>query len=416
MAGGSAAVPAGSVREEWRRGGPTVAASFTGMMLSSAVVTSVGVYMTPLQAEFGWPRAAIASAVAIVTFFGALSAPLVGLLIERVGLRKLGIVGCIATPAAFALIAASGGSIYQFWLTYALIAMAHAIASPLIWVTGVSRIFSRARGTALAVVLMGSSAMGALHPMLATLGLSAIGWRLTILATALVLLLLTLSMTLAFFRPPEEMSTPAGRAEAPAVPKLKLGELLQSWLFVRVLLATFLGCMTMLSLVIHCIPLLIGRGYTPFEASTGMSVVAGTSLVVKIGIGYFVDRTNIARLSAGLMALTAVPVILLQVAVPGEIWWLVVIGASLGVASSAELDILANIVAKYFGMANFTEVYSFVFGAFQLALGVGPILLGLTYDITRSYDFGLKVMLGLIAVSSLLFLTLGPPRAEDTAH
>jgi len=51
-------------------------------------VFAFGVFMKPLEAQFGWSRASLSSATALCGLFSAVSLPLVGLLIDRVGVRR----------------------------------------------------------------------------------------------------------------------------------------------------------------------------------------------------------------------------------------------------------------------------------------------------------------------------------------
>src|SRR6266403_4767834 len=70
-------------------------------------VFAFGVFIKPLEAEFGWSRASISAGLSLCGLFSALALPLVGGLMDRYGVRRpLLIAVCL-----FALnIAAIGGT------------------------------------------------------------------------------------------------------------------------------------------------------------------------------------------------------------------------------------------------------------------------------------------------------------------
>jgi hypothetical protein len=90
-----------------------------------------------------------------------------------------------------------------------------------------------------------------------------------------------------------------------------------------------------------------------------------------------------------------------------------VAAALLGLLIGAELDLMAYMVSRYFGLRAFGEIYSYVYAAYVLGSGIGPLLMGVGFDATGSYNLAL----GGLAISTLiaagLISRLGPYRVWE---
>ena len=79
----------------------------------------------------------------------------------------------------------------------------------------------------------------------------------------------------------------------------------------------------------------------------------------------------------------------------------------IGLAAGAELDLLAFLAARYFGLANYARIYALFYAALAVAGGFAPLLFAEVYDAFDSYDLAFYVGAGLFAFGSLIMLTLG---------
>lgn len=91
------------------------------------------------------------------------------------------------------------------------------------------------------------------------------------------------------------------------------------------------------------------------------------------------------------------------------------IGAFLvGLGLGAEVDIIAYLASRYFGLRSFAEIYSLVFGAFALAGAFGPLMMGAGFDYTGSYRAPLVAFFAATLVAAALMTRLGPYRYHAT--
>src|SRR5438093_1497127 len=97
-----------------------VAITFATGLVSAGIRSAPGVFINPLEGEFGWNRAAIAGAVSISLVLFGLAAPISGRLIDRVGPRviMLGSMGLLAVGVAGTIFMSS---IWQFDLLWGVV-------------------------------------------------------------------------------------------------------------------------------------------------------------------------------------------------------------------------------------------------------------------------------------------------------
>jgi cyanate permease len=85
-----------------------------------------------------------------------------------------------------------------------------------------------------------------------------------------------------------------------------------------------------------------------------------------------------------------------------------VIGFSVG----AEVDLIGYLVARYFGMHAYGQIYGRQYAGFLIATGLGPVIFGAIRDASNSYTPSLCVAAVFILASVTLFAKL--PRFQPT--
>jgi MFS family permease len=162
---------------EWRAHWPLVLAATVGMSFHSVMSHGLGLFMGPLQNEFGWSRGQISLGLTIAAMLSLPLSPIVGAMVDRWGSRRLALPGVILSAGAIALFSTLSGSVAQWlslWLGYALVAM---LLKTTIWSAAVSSTFNASRGLALAFALSGTAIAQVLVPPLAQYLIADFGWR-----------------------------------------------------------------------------------------------------------------------------------------------------------------------------------------------------------------------------------------------
>src|ERR1700761_4995333 len=112
-----------------------------------------GVLVGPITAEFGWPKATLASAVLAAHITGGLAIPFVGGLIDRFGVRRIALPAIWGFALALAGIALLPPIPVFFVIAYAVLGLIGAGHSTLIYARAVSTWFEKRRGLALGISL-----------------------------------------------------------------------------------------------------------------------------------------------------------------------------------------------------------------------------------------------------------------------
>src|SRR5437016_1885055 len=163
---------------------------FLTTLTSAGVRSSPSVLIHPLEAEFGWSRALIASAISMNLLLFGIAAPISGWLIDRFGPRK-GMLGSLML-----LIVGVSGTIamnqfWQFFLVWGVIVGlgAGGVGSVLTATVG-SRWFVAKRGPALGILGSASSTGQLIFIPLFMVMITNAGWRLGSMILIIVALIL----------------------------------------------------------------------------------------------------------------------------------------------------------------------------------------------------------------------------------
>jgi MFS family permease len=108
---------------EFRRGWKVVLAASLGVGtgLSPLPFYTIGVFVRPLSAEFGWTVDQILVALIVTTLSVLVTSPIVGILTDRYGVRRIALGSTGAFGLCFILFAFNPGSLPLFYANYALL-------------------------------------------------------------------------------------------------------------------------------------------------------------------------------------------------------------------------------------------------------------------------------------------------------
>ena len=385
-------------------------AAFFGTGLAGVYAYSMGAMIAPLEAEFGWERARITSGFFIVSVFSVLFSMVMGMIIDRVGPRRLAIAGVVIYCTALALLSQASDSI-PLWLgLWSLIALGIMFIKPTVWVAAISSLFTASRGLALAVVLSSTGFVSFLLPMVTVLLVDVLGWRMTFVALGAGSFVIVMPLVLLFFTSAKDRTRSAPPAEAgPAgaiLTGLTLKEGLTSRSFIFMGIGGFLFTLASVGLTLNIIPILTAEGLSRELAAATAGAVGLSQIVGRLAGGYLLDRFN-ARMVAGVSV--ALPIATCLLLLFGGGWGSALVAVIfLGLATGAEMDAIAYLSARCFGLRNFAALFGAFMGVITLGFGTGPIIANAVYDQTGSYDMVLWSIMPIVAIASLLFLTIGP--------
>jgi predicted MFS family arabinose efflux permease len=407
------AIPApGGAAQEWRRSWTVVLAGALGFALASVTIYSLGPFIVPLEQEFGWSRAQIASGMTLYSILGIVLTPVAGILIDRLGARRVGLFGIITYGFTFCLLALATGSLMLWLALWFLLSFASAAMKPTTWTAGVSSVFDKGRGLAISVMLCGAALSSTLTPIYATWLIDTYGWRTAYVAmmgtfVAVVFPVVYLFFTSAVDRVRMADNSGAMNAEPAAVlAGLDWREGLLSWKFARLGGAAFVTTLVIISFVSNLIPIFSAAGISRGQAA-GLAGLVGISTVVgRLVGGYLLDRIN-GAIVGGVSLIVPIFSSLLILAFPGSVPVASAAVLILGLSLGAELDCVAYLTTRHFGMKAFGTIFGVISGILAFATGLGPFLVNLGYDLTGGYTITLQAYVPLSLLASALFFSLG---------
>lgn len=398
-----------TARNEWRRNWGVVLAGLFGVGLTSTHVYSIGPFIAPLEAEFGWARAQISAGVGVSTFIAAVLSPFLGMAIDKWGPRRIALPGVFIFCSATALLSLATKNVWIWWSLWILVAMGGLLIKPPVWTAAVTSLFERGRGLALAVTLCGTGLASTIMPNVATWLIDSHGWRTAYMLMALMLLVVTFPIFYIFLNSAADQKR-RGSAES-AHQFVAVGatvrEALLSMRFVKLTVAGFVFTTGAIGITSNMVPILTSMHLNRAEAAAVAGLAGLTSVIGRLSTGFIIDRYNGNIVGGVVVLFPMITCALLLLADGGSTEFVIPAAVVLGLALGAELDVIAYLTARHFGTARYGTIFGTVSSVWALAVTVGPTLANYMYDRTGSYSPALWTFLPLFAIASICLLTLG---------
>jgi MFS family permease len=384
-----------------------VFATICGLIVGGGAINvfAFAVFLKPITAELGLGRAQFSSALTLHAMLAALSCPLIGILVDQWGARRIMIPGLIVyalATASYALIQASPFAVT--YLLFAITGIVGGVGTPVPYATVINKWFDRQRGLALGIGIAGVGVGVAVVPQLAGVLIAAFGWRAAYLGLAAAVLVIAFVPVAVFLREPPQANR-SGDVIAAALPGVLAAEAFRSGLFWALAIAFFLDVIAINGALTHIVALLTDRGVTVQAATATLSGTGIALIFGRILSGWCLDRLWGPYVAVAFFVL---PMIGIAILASGAAGFLPFIGAvALGLGIGAEVDLMAFFCNRYFGQRNYAKIYGTMFGIFAVGVGIGSTLSGASFDLFRSYVPIFLVYEVMLAISCAIFLRLG---------
>jgi MFS family permease len=400
-------------QEYSRRALNTAAACAIGMMVS-VVPFHIGtfpLFLGPVSAEFGWGRAAFALSVNISGICAALAAPFVGRMVDRLGARRVLLPAIVLYALATMAQSQLTASKPQFYATYCLLGVSEAIAGPVAFSHLISSTFQMRRGLFLALVIGAAPTISIMCMAPVThLLIDHYGWRHTYTILGAIILFIGFPAIALLLRDPLRSAAPQARvpgsASASSLPGRTVPQVFATVTFWLILVALVIHSLVVGGVRAHTVALFTDRGISAGIATLAISTFALAGLIGNVSSGFLLDRVNSARVALPFFAAALLGLLILHHAV-GTVTALAGI-AILGFGIGAESGVGPYFFSRYFGIRSFGTIYGCLVSLLAISSGVGPFLLGRSFDRFGSYGHALGVSEIGLAVGIVLVMLLGP--------
>lgn len=390
--------PASQLDQAWH----IVAFGFIISMLSAGVRFSVGPFMSPILADFGFSRTFMSGVVAMGMLLYGFGMPVAGRLADRWGTQVVLAGGGVLLSASLALTAWTR-SPAMFAFAFGLVAsLGFAAASQVVMSPAVSRAFDRHRGLAMTALAAGSmGGIAVMTPLSAAL-VQALGWRNTYFMFAGLFLVLIVPGALLFMKAPAPaaggyVGTVAPRPQAPG----------RSWraaLYTRsfwFLFFSFFGCgFSMNLLSAHGVPMLEHHGYTKMTAAYGIGLIGLVSIFGSIAMGAASDRLGRRSFLALIYVVRGLGFLGLMYV--GYEWELYAVGAVGGLVWAGSSALTSAITADLYGVESVGTLFGVIYVGHQIGASVGAYLGGWGFQTFGTYSLAFGAAAALLFVSAWL--------------
>jgi MFS family permease len=369
-----------------------------GLGTTGLMFYSFGQFVGPLSTIFHGSRGAVSGGMLSYSFGTILIYPFIGRAVDRFGARAVALLSQIGLALGLLLISAVPADIRLFYAAFFVMSWLGAGTSPIVWTRSVARAFVLRRGLALGITLSGTGLAAILAPQLVGSMVHDFGWRAAFRSLAAAEIVIGLPVTFTFLREPEAKSATI----SPPLTGISTQEALRSAAFWQLTGAYVLIATSVAGLIVHLPVMLLDIGYSHDSIAFmlgffGYGVIAG-----RILLGLLMDRLPAGLAGAGFIMSAALSCALL--AAHTAVFAAVLL---VGVCAGAEVDLLAFLTSRLFGLRHYAQIYGWLLSVFVLGAGLGPVVAGAIHDEFGTYVAALRVFAAASTGAALLIASLG---------
>lgn len=392
------------------------------LIMSAMIAGSVsfGFFMDPVTSDLGFSRGSFSLYFSLVTIVGAISLPIYGRVVPKVGVRKVVIVGGLWTGIAMACFSLCN-SLPMFYVVACAVGLGFFgcsyISAPVIVDTWFKKKNGAVMGAAAACGGLVGVVLGFLFPQI----ILAIGWRAGYIAQGAMVALLTVPAGLFLLRstPQEVGMVPYGAEEAADESAIvddeggmSAGQAMKSPKLWAAILAFLMFTITV-SVTQHLAAYFVSIGFDQAMAGIFMSIISAGIIITNFAAGGISDKIGLVKTIILCSILYAASFLLLPVAGMG--FALICVALFFMSLGNAYTSIIAPVVTSVaFGKKNYAAIWGIISMACVLGQAIGTPLWGVSFDMTGGYQFGMIVaaVLNLIGMF-LLLITVKVKTAKE---
>ncbi len=378
-----------------------VAVAFGLQTLAFGGVGSVGVFLKPLTAEFGWSRGEVSAGYSALALSAAVFGILWGWLADRKGGRNIALFGVLMMGISFFALSWTGSLWYYYLMYFAFGALGNSAVGTPIYAT-VGYWFTRNQGLAIGVMAAGGAFGQAVVPFAARLLITAWDWQTAYAVIGIAFLVTGIPLALLVRDPPSRVAAtqpgaatppPAAEPDPPAPPALVLPFLSA---------AAFFCCICMSVPIVHTVALVSDRGIAPEAAASVLLVLMIAGIGGRVLGGRLADM--LGPLNGWMLMSFGQTILVFAFPFVEGLWATWILAAIFGVVYSGDMSSIivtarmmlpARIAARSLGIVVF-------FG--WLGMGTGAWGGGAIFDIAGDYVWSYAVAAGGGIVNLLILM------------
>ncbi|MFC1989873.1 MFS transporter [Chloroflexota bacterium] len=399
------------------------------LVIAGGLINAVGigiahqcftVFFLPVKRDLGLSSAAVSLVYGASRLEGGAEGPLVGYLIDRLGPRKIILVGATLTGIGFLLLSRVD-SFVTFLLAYVLVISLGANAGFYHPVSAaVNSWFIRYRAVTFAIISASISFGGmVMAPVLSYIILNY-SWRTAAVIAGFIILIVSLPLAMLIHRSPEERGLlPDGKPPPSKVTEqtsaaertasevdFTVKEALRTFAYWLLTLCISVRILVTMALTAHFVPILVWKGMSEATAAYLLSLFYFGSILVMLVMGWIGDRWK-KPFMCSLAMLTTFGCILVVVFGQTTIaLYFFPIGLAIAMGS---VPLNWSLIGDFFGRRSYATLRGIMGVSYGTATFLSPIYAGWIFDRTGSYTMVLISFSVILLLGAILFAVLRRP-------
>ncbi len=414
--------------------------SFMLTLMSLTVFQGLGIMLVALERRYYWSRTALSGAFSLARVEGAILGPIEGVLVDRMGTRRMVLIGYTMMGLGFiwlSQIDALGSlgllralpsvsldeRLMHFYGAYMFISLGTGLGGWLALIAMVNNWFNRRRSLAMASSMSGIHLGGLLVPVLAV----AIEWfelSGAAMGIGVLLLLITGPAVKAIRNRPEDMGllpdgdsgraqTADSRDDRPLIPDddepdFTAMQALKTPAFWMLTIAQVASSVAIVTLALHLVPKLTDTGMTPPAAALVQTAYTLVALPAQFVSGYLAERLSKTLMIAFFLFLQGTGI--LVIALFDSVLMAYVFALLYGIGFGGRSPLTTAIRGDYFGRKAFATIMGISQLPMNTAMIFAPLFAGYMFDTTGTYIVPFTTFAALSYMGAVLMLFVRKPK------
>ena len=382
-----------------------------------------GNFIIPLEDEFGSNRTVTSAIFSFARLEQGVIGPVEGWLVDRVGPRKMMLIGIPLMSVGWIILSRVDTLLAVFFVYVGVITLGSSMGVGMPCATAVANWFKLKRGMAFGIMWAGVGVGGLLVPGIGWV-IDSFGWRNASVVIGIGVLLLGLPIAALMRHKPEPYGyLPDGVEKSETnleddgenmsqTREFSASQALRTSSFWY--LAASIGVRSLVSggIGLHLIAYFIGLGMTPVGAAALAGSVGLMSIPGRFGLsvlGDYFNRRYVMVISLGMMS-----GVMLLMSTATSIASVIPALFAYAVAQGGIAVIPQSLIADYFGRKSYATIQGFRSSVQMIGIISGPILAGLVYDSTGSYQLAFYMFAVASLIAMFLAILAKPPKQKST--
>lgn len=390
---------------------------------SGPIWGATGVWVRALELQFAWSRTQLTGAFSLAQLQGSIIGPVVGYLIDRLGPRRMVLVGLLLVGAGFVIFSTTT-NLAVFYLSYAVLMVGSAAGAWLPLMTALNRWFHRRRGSAMGIAGTGYFLGGIFAaPILAwSVDTDHIGWRATAFWIGVVFLVAAWPLSRLIRNRPEQYGQlPDGDTalanydgdwahttgfdvtnEAGPSEGFTVRQALRTRAFWFITFGHALSSMIVATMTVHMVPMLTDQGLSLQMAANAWATLMGVGFAFQLIGGFIGDRVPknlaIAFFSAVQAGGFGIAVLVDSTSMA------FVFAAIYGIGVGGRNPLTISIRGDYFGQRAFATITGISMAPLYGFMVAAPLFAASVFDALGSYTLAILILAALGFLGAVLFI------------